>query len=161
MLNDFTPKDWLNCHRGQHLSGLPDEVVTPYIEVGKEIGSPMTQGIIFDNGGAISRVEENATAASNRSAPYMGHPIACWDSPTTTNAVLLDTEDAALPPRATMTSLASSRLNACSEPVTTMDMPSRVRGVDSSTSSRMVTPARSHLSTMALCQSESSASNQR
>ena len=46
--------------------------------MGREIGSPMTQGIVFRHGGAISHVPEDATAAGNRSAPYMAHPIACW-----------------------------------------------------------------------------------
>jgi hypothetical protein len=60
------------------VSALTDDVITAYVDVGRTIGSPMTQGILFRHGGAVSRVPEDATAAGNRSAPYMAHPIACW-----------------------------------------------------------------------------------
>ena len=80
MLDGFAPKGWLNYHRGQHLNGISDEIIEPYLEVGRSIHSPMTQGIMFRHGGAVSRVDENATAAGNRAAPYMAHPIACWDT---------------------------------------------------------------------------------
>lgn len=81
MLDGFAPRGWLNYHRGQHLSGLPDEVIEPYLAVGRDIASPMTQGIVFRHAGAVSRVAEDATAAGNRAAPYMAHPIACWATP--------------------------------------------------------------------------------
>src|SRR3954470_24307305 len=68
--------------------------------------------------------------------------------PTTTKAVLFDTDDAALPPRARIASLAPSRLYDASDPVTTTDIPSSTRGVDRSTSSSRDTPAARHLSTM-------------
>ena len=85
LLDGFSPPGLLNYHRGQHLAALPDEVIDNYLEVGRTIGSPLTQGVIFRNGGAISRVGENDTAASNRSAPYMAHPIAAWESPADTD----------------------------------------------------------------------------
>ena len=88
MLDPFAPKGWLNYHRGQHLDALPDAVLDNYLEVGRTIGSPMTQGIIFKNGGAISQVAEDATAAGNRAAPYMAHPIACWADPSETEREL-------------------------------------------------------------------------
>lgn len=81
MLDPFAPPGWLNYHRGRHLSALPDEVIDAYLEVGRGIGSPMTQGIVFRHGGAVSRIPEAATAASGRQAPYMAHPIAAWRTP--------------------------------------------------------------------------------
>jgi len=84
MLDGFAPRGWLNYHRGRHLGSLPDGVLDDYLAVGREIGSPMTQGIIFRHAGAVSRVGENDTAASNRAAPYMAHPIACWQDPSET-----------------------------------------------------------------------------
>src|SRR5680860_742708 len=80
MLDPFAPKGWLNQHRGQHLNAISDEIIEPYLEAGRSINSPMTQGIIFRHGGAVSRVGEHATAAGNRAAPYMAHPIAAWDT---------------------------------------------------------------------------------
>jgi hypothetical protein len=85
MLDPFAPRGWLNYHRGQHLASLPDDVLDDYLEVGRTIGSPMDQGIVFQNGAAVSRVAEDATAASNRAAPYLAHPIACWRDPADTD----------------------------------------------------------------------------
>lgn len=85
MIDGFAPKGWLNYHRGLHLSNLPDEVIEPYLDAGRSIGSPMTQGIVFRHGGAVSRVSEDATAAGNRDATYMAHPIACWATPAQTD----------------------------------------------------------------------------
>jgi FAD/FMN-containing dehydrogenase len=81
MLDGFAPRGWLNYHRGIHLADLPDQVLDDWLAVGRDIGSPMTQGILFRHGGAVSRVPEDATATSGRDAPYMAHPIACWASP--------------------------------------------------------------------------------
>ena len=74
MLDGFAPKGWLNYHRGQHLSALSDEIIEPFLAVGQSIHSPMTQGIIFHHGGAVSRVPEDATAAGNRAAEYTRSP---------------------------------------------------------------------------------------
>ena len=81
MLDDFAPRGWFNYHRGIHLGGLRDSVLSDFVQVGSEIHSPMTQGIVFRHGGAVSRVPEDATAAGNRAAAYMAHPISCWDTP--------------------------------------------------------------------------------
>jgi FAD/FMN-containing dehydrogenase len=43
MLDDFAPPGWLNYHRGQHISSLPDGVLDNYLAVGQSIGSPMTR----------------------------------------------------------------------------------------------------------------------
>src|SRR3954468_14152410 len=75
------------------------------------------------------------------------------ESPATTYAVFFDTELAAFPPRATMASLASSRENTVSDPVTTIDRPSSVRSTLVSRSSAIRTPAARHLSMIARCQS--------
>ena len=85
MLDGFAPKGWLNYHRGLHLDSLAESIVDPFLEVGREIGSPMTQGIVFRHGGAVSRIPDDATAAGNRDATYMGHPIACWATPEETD----------------------------------------------------------------------------
>jgi len=85
ILDVNNPPGMLNYHRGMHLTSLPDDVIDRYLENGREIGSPLTGGVIFHHGGAISRVGEDDTAVSDRSAPYMAHPIACWDDPADTD----------------------------------------------------------------------------
>jgi FAD/FMN-containing dehydrogenase len=86
IVDPFSPKGWLNYHRGEHLASFPDDAIDAYVEHGARVKSPMSQSIVFRHGGAISRVPDDATAASHRDAPYMWHPIACWSDPA-------DTED--------------------------------------------------------------------
>lgn len=81
ILDASNPPGWLNYHRGMHLSGLPDGAIDAFLANGREIGSPMTAGVIFRHGGAIARTPESGTAVSHRDAPYMAHPIACWQTP--------------------------------------------------------------------------------
>jgi len=84
MLDPANQPGFLNYHRGMHLTGLPDEVIDGYVANGREVSSPLTQGAIFRHGGAISDVGEDDTAVSDRSSPYMAHPIACWAEPSDT-----------------------------------------------------------------------------
>jgi FAD/FMN-containing dehydrogenase len=81
IVDPFSPKGWLNYHRGEHLAALPDDAIDAYVEHGARVTSPMSQMILFRHGGAITRVPEDATAASHRDAPYMWHPIAAWSDP--------------------------------------------------------------------------------
>ena len=78
MLDDFAPSGWRNYHRGQHLTGLPDEAITAFLTAGEQRLSPLTQAIMFRTGGAVAQVPDDATAASHRDAVYMAHPIAQW-----------------------------------------------------------------------------------
>jgi FAD/FMN-containing dehydrogenase len=84
IVDPFNPTGWLNYHRGVHLASFPDDAIDAYVENGARVKSPMSQSILFRHGGAISRVPEDATAASHRDAPYMWHPIAAWDNPADT-----------------------------------------------------------------------------
>lgn len=81
IIDDFAPPGWRNYTTSQHMTALPDKAIDTYIEHGSRIESPMSQAIMFRHGGAVSRVPEGATAASHRAAPYMFHPIACWQDP--------------------------------------------------------------------------------
>jgi FAD/FMN-containing dehydrogenase len=77
----------LNYHRGFHLSGLPDEAIDAYVDLGTEIAlvsSPTTQAIMLRHGGAVGRIADDATAAGHRDAAYMAHPIATWQDPAQT-----------------------------------------------------------------------------
>jgi FAD/FMN-containing dehydrogenase len=87
MIDPFAPRGMLNYHRGIHLSGLPDEVIDNYVDLGREIAlvsSPTTQAILFRHGGAVGRIADDATAAGHRDAAYMAHPIAAWHDPAQT-----------------------------------------------------------------------------
>ncbi|MGH3343576.1 MAG: FAD-binding oxidoreductase [Carbonactinosporaceae bacterium] len=88
LLDPFAPRGWLNYHRGEHLTGLPDGAIDAYVDVGSEVSSPMSQAIMFRHGGAVSRISDDANAAGNRDAAYMAHPIACWQHPAETRGEL-------------------------------------------------------------------------
>jgi FAD/FMN-containing dehydrogenase len=85
IVDPFSPTGWLNYHRGRHLAALSDDAIDAYVEHGARVRSPMSQAIVFRHGGAISRVPDDATAASHRDAPYMWHPIAAWSDPADTD----------------------------------------------------------------------------
>jgi FAD/FMN-containing dehydrogenase len=83
ILDPTAPWGLLNYNRGEHLTGLSDEAIDSYVEHASEISrvSPWTQTIIFRHGGAVSRIPEDANAASHRDDAYIAHPIACWEDP--------------------------------------------------------------------------------
>lgn len=73
--------------RGEHLTGLTDEVIDAMLDYGAEISSssPWSQTIIFRHGGAVARVPDGATAFSHRADAYLAHPIAAWENPADTD----------------------------------------------------------------------------
>jgi hypothetical protein len=93
LLDANNPPGKLNYHRGLHLTSLPDGVIDGYLANGRQISSPLTAGIVFRHGGAIAAVDEDATAVSDRSAAYMAHPIACWESHEETGREMAWVED--------------------------------------------------------------------
>jgi len=93
IVDPFNQKGFLNYHRGVHISGLSDEAIEAYLANGRSLTSPLSQGVVFRNGGAISRVGEDDTAVSGRSAPYMAHPIGCWSDPMDTEREMAWVDD--------------------------------------------------------------------
>ena len=85
IIDPLSPPGLLNYHRGEHLAGFTDDAIDAFVENGARVQSPLSQSVVFRHGGAIARVPEDATAASHRDAPYMWHPIACWDDPADTD----------------------------------------------------------------------------
>ena len=69
MLDDFAPQGLAELPPGPAPLGARRHHHRPLPRGRPNIGSPMTQGIIFRHGGAIGRVPEDAMAAGNREAP--------------------------------------------------------------------------------------------
>lgn len=82
MLDGFNPPGFRHYHGGRHLTGLTDGAIDAYLEKAPQRLSPLSQAVLFRHGGAVSRVPDEATAASHRQATYMLHPIAQWADPT-------------------------------------------------------------------------------
>jgi hypothetical protein len=63
------------------VGALTDDAIGTFAEHAGASKSPFTQYILFRLGGAVSRVPGDATAFSNREAPYIFHPISVWEDP--------------------------------------------------------------------------------
>lgn len=60
---------------------LPDEALDAFLAGCRSAVSPLTQNIIFQWGGALARIPEDATPMANRSAAWVSHPFAVWEDP--------------------------------------------------------------------------------
>jgi FAD/FMN-containing dehydrogenase len=78
MLDPLSPYGLRNYWRGLYLKGLSDDLVGEYLRLRPEGLSPLSFLILFQHGGAVSRVDEGATAFGHREPAFMVHPIACW-----------------------------------------------------------------------------------
>jgi FAD/FMN-containing dehydrogenase len=81
MLDDLNPPGLRNYVRGEHLTGLSDEAVETFLGFSTEGLHPLTVLILFQHGGAVSRVPDDATAFAHRGSAFMFHPICNWDDP--------------------------------------------------------------------------------
>jgi FAD/FMN-containing dehydrogenase len=79
ILDPMSPHGWRNYWRGLHLKGMSDDLVKTFLRFPPEGLGPMTFLVLFQHGGAVARVADDATAFSHRDATFMVHPIACWD----------------------------------------------------------------------------------
>ncbi|MGJ3251688.1 MAG: FAD-binding oxidoreductase [Elainellaceae cyanobacterium] len=64
--------------KSEYLSGLSDEAIATSINYAQKITSPMTGILIFQLGGAISRVDEEVMAASHRDAAFVLNINTAW-----------------------------------------------------------------------------------
>ncbi len=57
---------------------FPDEALDVFIEAGTHRPSPLTQHLLLPWGGALARIDEDATPMSERGARWVSHPFATW-----------------------------------------------------------------------------------
>jgi FAD/FMN-containing dehydrogenase len=81
LIDPMAPPGFRHYWRGLHLTGMSDELVETFLGFPTEGLAPLCQLILFQHGGAVSRVPDEATAFSHRDAKFMLHPIGCWESP--------------------------------------------------------------------------------
>jgi FAD/FMN-containing dehydrogenase len=68
-----------NYWKAENLTGLPDAAIDAVIEGASTVASPHTQVVLIPLGGAVGRVDEDATAISGRAASWQYHAIGMWD----------------------------------------------------------------------------------
>jgi FAD/FMN-containing dehydrogenase len=78
LLDPPNQKGMHNYWTGDFLAELPDEAVQAWVGHGFPPVSPLTQLIIVAGGGAIARVDDDATAFGNRKSPFNLHMLGMW-----------------------------------------------------------------------------------
>ena len=70
-----------NYWKSNFLKGLSDDAIDTLVEGFRGVPSPMTLTLIEHLGGAVSRVDEDATAFSHRNVPYDFLTMSVWRDP--------------------------------------------------------------------------------
>jgi FAD/FMN-containing dehydrogenase len=60
---------------------FPDDAIDVFLDAGAHRASPLTQHLLLPWGGALSRIDAEATPLSQRSARWVSHPFATWEDP--------------------------------------------------------------------------------
>lgn len=84
LFDPSNPKGMQNYWTADFYEDLPDRAIDVLVEHATKPVSPMTQIILVPGGGAIARVDEDASAFGQRSAPWNIHYLSIWPDPTDT-----------------------------------------------------------------------------
>jgi FAD/FMN-containing dehydrogenase len=84
LLDPANPKGMQNYWTADFYEDMPDKAVDVLVEFGTRPVSPLTQIIVVPGGGAIARVDEDATAFGQRNAPWNVHYLSMWPDPADT-----------------------------------------------------------------------------
>jgi FAD/FMN-containing dehydrogenase len=95
LLDPPAPKGMQNYWTADFLAELPDKAVDVLVEHATKPVSPMTQIIVVPGGGAPSRIDEEATAFGQRTAPWNIHFLSMWPDPADTEANVAYTREIA------------------------------------------------------------------
>jgi FAD/FMN-containing dehydrogenase len=79
------PKGAFYYWKSRAFADLPDEAIDDIADWGSRRPSPQSDIVIWHNGGAMSKVAENATAYGGRDAPFLVTGEASWDDPSLTD----------------------------------------------------------------------------
>ena len=78
MLDTASPNGRHYYWKSEYLSGLTDAALEAVIGYARQLSSPLTAVLLFQLGGAISRVDEQAIAAGNRDAEFVLNIQSSW-----------------------------------------------------------------------------------
>ena len=84
LLDPPNPKGMQNYWTADFFAELPDEAVDTLVGIATKPVSPMTQIILVPGGGAVARVDEDATAFGQRT-PWNIHYLSMWPDPADTD----------------------------------------------------------------------------
>ncbi len=78
LIDAGNPWGMRNYWTADFLGELPDKAIDTWVEHATNPVSPMSQMLLIPGGGALSRVDEDATAFGNRTAPWNIHLLGMW-----------------------------------------------------------------------------------
>lgn len=81
LIEPANPKGKRNYWTADFFRELPDEACEVFAEHGARPVSPFSQMLIIPGGGAIARVDDDATAFGQRNAPFNAHYLGMWENP--------------------------------------------------------------------------------
>jgi FAD/FMN-containing dehydrogenase len=77
-------KGFYNYWTADFIAELPDEAIDIWVAHTAEPSSPFNQMLILAGGGAVTRVDEDATAFPERTSPFNTHYLGMWSDPADT-----------------------------------------------------------------------------
>lgn len=81
ILDSASPSGRRYYWKSEYFSELPEDACQYLIDYAANLSSPLTAVLLFQLGGAISRVDEHETAAGNRQAAYVLNIQTAWEDP--------------------------------------------------------------------------------
>ncbi len=81
MIDPGNPSGMQNYWKAGFLAEFPDEAVDAFVEYSRKVTSPLTSVLLFPMGGAVARVDDDATPLGLRDAAYNYHAISMWADP--------------------------------------------------------------------------------
>ena len=81
LLEPSAPEGMRNYWSGDFLDDLPAEAIETLRESTSRVPSPMTQIVLVPGGGAVARVDDDATATGERQAAWNIHYLSMWGDP--------------------------------------------------------------------------------
>ncbi|MBL8216869.1 MAG: FAD-binding oxidoreductase [Bryobacterales bacterium] len=79
IVENFNPHGMRNYWKTVYLNDLTDEAISTMTELYGRVPAPLTHIVLYALGGAIARVDADATAVSHRDARYAAIAIGMWD----------------------------------------------------------------------------------
>jgi FAD/FMN-containing dehydrogenase len=95
LIDHGNPHGLLNYWSADFLGELPDKAIDTFVQHATAPVSPHSQMLILAMGGAIARVDENATAFGQRNATVNTHYLSLWSDPADTERNIAYTREIA------------------------------------------------------------------
>jgi FAD/FMN-containing dehydrogenase len=89
------PKGLQNYWSADFMAELPDKAVDTFVAHATTPVSPLSQMLILAGGGAVARVDDDATAFGQRNAPFNLHYLSLWPDPADTERNIAYTREIA------------------------------------------------------------------